>query len=74
MNILITGGSRGIGRETALALAADKDNQVIVTGRDENALRSLENEAPWENISRYIFDFSAPTSSFSAFSEHVSSL
>jgi NAD(P)-dependent dehydrogenase (short-subunit alcohol dehydrogenase family) len=74
MNILITGGSRGIGRETALSLAADKNNQILVTGRDENALRTLENEAPYENISRYIIDFSGPGCDYSTFAGHISSV
>jgi NAD(P)-dependent dehydrogenase (short-subunit alcohol dehydrogenase family) len=74
MNILITGGSRGIGRETALTLAADKNNQVLVTGRDENALRSIENEAPYGNIAGYVIDFSGPGKTYSIFTEHVSSV
>jgi NAD(P)-dependent dehydrogenase (short-subunit alcohol dehydrogenase family) len=74
MNILITGGSKGIGREVALSLASDRNNQVIVTGRDENALRKLENDAPFENISRYIIDFSEPGIRYSNFTDHVSSV
>lgn len=74
MNILITGGSRGIGRETALCLAADKNNQILITGRDENALRTIENDAPYENISRYVIDFSEPGNIYSNFAEHVSSV
>jgi NAD(P)-dependent dehydrogenase (short-subunit alcohol dehydrogenase family) len=74
MNILITGGSKGIGRETALILAADKNNQVLITGRDEYALRSIENEAPYENIFRYVIDFSEAGKTYSTFVEHVSSV
>jgi len=74
MNILITGGSRGIGRETALSLAADKNNHVIVTGRNEDSLRSLENEAPHENISRYVIDFSRQESDCSNLAGHVTSV
>jgi NAD(P)-dependent dehydrogenase (short-subunit alcohol dehydrogenase family) len=74
MNILITGGSRGIGRETALSIAADRNNRVIVTGTDENALRKLENEAPNENISRFLFDFCATGNNYSNFTEHVFSV
>jgi len=74
MNILITGGSKGIGREVAMSLAADKNNQVLVTGRDENALRSLENDAPHENISRYVIDFSEAGNTYTTFAEHVSSV
>jgi NAD(P)-dependent dehydrogenase (short-subunit alcohol dehydrogenase family) len=74
MNILITGGSRGIGRQAALCLASDSNNQVLVTGRNENALKSLENEALNDNISRYVIDFSVPGQNWTTFTEHVSSV
>lgn len=74
MNILITGGSRGIGRETAVSLAADKNNQIVITGRDKDALRNTENDAPHGNISSYVFDFNDPGGSYSTFAEHVSSV
>lgn len=38
MGALVTGGGRGIGRQTALALAGD-GHQVVVTGRSEADLR-----------------------------------
>jgi len=41
MIILINGGSKGIGRATALKMSSSADNTVIVTGRDEIALKSL---------------------------------
>jgi NAD(P)-dependent dehydrogenase (short-subunit alcohol dehydrogenase family) len=41
MNIIINGGSRGIGKETALFLAQDINNQIIVTGRNINALNAI---------------------------------
>lgn len=51
MNIIINGGSRGIGREVALLFAAERDNQIIVTGRDEQRLRLLQLECPHGNLS-----------------------
>ena len=51
MNIIITGGSKGIGRETALILAHNKDNQLLVTGRDEAALRTLAETCENGNLS-----------------------
>jgi short-subunit dehydrogenase len=51
MNIIINGGSRGIGREVALQLATDKDNQILATGRNEEKLRELMLESPGKNIS-----------------------
>ncbi|HKK40970.1 MAG TPA: SDR family oxidoreductase [Bacteroidales bacterium] len=41
MNIIINGGTRGIGRKIAEYLADDKDNSVIVTGRSTKALEEL---------------------------------
>lgn len=58
MNIIINGASRGIGRETAKYLANYRDNQILVTGRDESALKELENECINENISYLKMDLS----------------
>jgi NAD(P)-dependent dehydrogenase (short-subunit alcohol dehydrogenase family) len=41
MNIIVNGGSRGIGKEVVLLLSQDTNNQIIVTGRNEMALKSL---------------------------------
>jgi NAD(P)-dependent dehydrogenase (short-subunit alcohol dehydrogenase family) len=41
MNIIVNGGSRGIGKEVALFLAQDINNQIIAIGRDENALKTI---------------------------------
>jgi 3-oxoacyl-[acyl-carrier protein] reductase len=45
MNIIINGGSRGIGKEVALHLSQDRGNQIIVTGRDAAALKSITEAA-----------------------------
>jgi len=39
MNIIINGGSSGIGREAALLFAADRNNRIVVTGRNEERIR-----------------------------------
>ncbi len=44
MNIIITGASRGIGRETAKILATDKENKIIVIARSKDKLQSLKTE------------------------------
>ena len=41
MNIIVNGGSRGIGKEVALFLAQDINNQIIAIGRNENALKTI---------------------------------
>lgn len=46
MNIIITGASRGIGRQLALNLAGREGNRVIAIARDEEKLKSLRNELP----------------------------
>jgi short-subunit dehydrogenase len=56
MNILISGGSRGIGKETALHLAGNKDNKIIITGRNEEALRRICKNAEYQNISFILLD------------------
>lgn len=58
MNIIINGGSRGIGKEIALSLAQDINNQIIVTGRNINALNALASVSP--NIHSVKTDISVP--------------
>jgi NAD(P)-dependent dehydrogenase (short-subunit alcohol dehydrogenase family) len=56
MNILIIGGTKGIGRETAVTLARNKDNRIFVTGRNSSSLIKLSNE--FDNISTFQMDLS----------------
>jgi short-subunit dehydrogenase len=42
MNIIITGASRGIGRETALIFAKNTKNKVIVISRNKSKLQELQ--------------------------------
>lgn len=51
MNIIIIGGTKGIGKETALCFAKEKANQVLVTGRDKLALKELASGSVNGNIS-----------------------
>ena len=44
MNIIITGASRGIGRETAKIFAANKENLIIVISRNKDKLHNLKIE------------------------------
>jgi NAD(P)-dependent dehydrogenase (short-subunit alcohol dehydrogenase family) len=58
MNIIVNGGSRGIGREIVLQLSVDKDNQILVTGRNERGLKELQVECLNENVSYLRMDIS----------------
>ncbi len=44
MNIIVTGASRGIGYQTALAFAMEPGNKVIVISRNEEKLKLLRQE------------------------------
>jgi short-subunit dehydrogenase len=50
MNIIITGGTRGIGKKLAQLFAKEQNNKILVTGRHENALKSLSESAEFNNI------------------------
>jgi NAD(P)-dependent dehydrogenase (short-subunit alcohol dehydrogenase family) len=74
MNIIITGGSRGIGRDAALCLSEDKDNRILITGRNEKALREVAGSASNENISWFTVDFSKNAGQMKFLIEHINSL
>jgi NAD(P)-dependent dehydrogenase (short-subunit alcohol dehydrogenase family) len=59
MNIIVNGGSKGIGREVVLYLSADKDNQLLVTGRNAELLKELQLECPNENVTYLPMDISS---------------
>lgn len=56
MNIIVNGGTRGIGRETVINLAQNANNQIIVTGRNLQALNELS--AAHRNVITYPLDIS----------------
>jgi NAD(P)-dependent dehydrogenase (short-subunit alcohol dehydrogenase family) len=58
MNIIVNGGSGGIGREVVLQMANDRDNQIIFTGRDEEKLKEIAALCTNENVSYLRFDLS----------------
>jgi NAD(P)-dependent dehydrogenase (short-subunit alcohol dehydrogenase family) len=58
MNIIINGGSQGIGKEVVLNLSGDKNNQILVTGRNELKLKELLSKCPNENVSYLVMDIS----------------
>jgi short-subunit dehydrogenase len=71
MNILISGGSRGIGRATAMELASVETDMIIVTGRDETALKSLSEGAVNNNIKYFVLDLTERERGLVAFINHL---
>jgi NAD(P)-dependent dehydrogenase (short-subunit alcohol dehydrogenase family) len=65
MNIIINGGTRGIGKEIVNYLAQDINNQIIVTGRNEKALKSLTSK--YNNVKSIYLDISLFDSQFESF-------
>ncbi|MCJ7449085.1 MAG: SDR family oxidoreductase [Bacteroidales bacterium] len=56
MNIIVNGGTRGIGKEIVLLLAGEKSNHVLVTGRNKSALKRLSDSAVHGNIKTLSID------------------
>ncbi|MCU0455860.1 MAG: SDR family oxidoreductase [Bacteroidales bacterium] len=56
MNIIVNGGTRGIGRELVLLLAKDPGNRILATGRDSKALKRLSSGAVNGNITGITLD------------------
>jgi NAD(P)-dependent dehydrogenase (short-subunit alcohol dehydrogenase family) len=54
MNIIVNGGTRGIGREVVINLAKDNSNQIVVTGRNVKALNSLTDT--YKNVKSFCLD------------------
>jgi len=51
MNIIVNGGTRGIGREIVILLAQEKSNKILVTGRNGKILEQISSGAKHKNIS-----------------------
>jgi NAD(P)-dependent dehydrogenase (short-subunit alcohol dehydrogenase family) len=69
MNIIINGGTRGIGKELVQIMARNTDNRIIVTGRSEDSLKRLESEH--KNVSGISADMSVFDSQAVAFRRKV---
>lgn len=50
MNIIIVGGTRGIGKEITMLMSGEKNNQVVVAGRDRNSLSELVSTSIYGNV------------------------
>jgi len=44
MNIIVNGGTRGIGKEIVNILAQDISNQIFITGRNEKVLKVFQTD------------------------------
>jgi 3-oxoacyl-[acyl-carrier protein] reductase len=71
MNIIITGGTRGIGRNLAQLLAKDPNNRILVTGRQKDALKSLSDSAEFNNIITLALDLTLLTTKAQTFKKFV---
>ena len=70
MNILVNGGTRGIGKEVVIFLAQDINNKIVVTGRNEKVLRNLS--AQFQNVSAFALDLSMFDSQMESFRNAIS--
>jgi len=57
MNIIVTGGSNGIGRQVALFLSKEKSNEILITGRNSKTLIEVADAAENNNIRYLVSDF-----------------
>lgn len=58
MNVIINGGTRGIGKEIALIMSENRSSTILVTGRNGNALAQLAENSVNRNICTHITDMS----------------
>jgi short-subunit dehydrogenase involved in D-alanine esterification of teichoic acids len=58
MNIIVNGGTSGIGKEIVLFLSQDINNKIIATGRDEEAMKVISAASP--NIHTVKIDLALP--------------
>ena len=64
MNIIVNGGTRGIGRELVIKLSHDSSNQIIVTGRNEKSLKSFSSVS--DNIHAVQMDIASPAKDYNS--------
>ena len=74
MNIIITGGSNGIGKQIALCLSMDKNNNVLITGRNYKSLIEVADSVKNKNIRYLVSDFSKLHSAPEVFKNQVKSV
>jgi short-subunit dehydrogenase len=72
MNIIVNGGTRGIGKEVVLLLADDKSKEVLVTGRNKSALKRLSDSSLHGNIKTISIDLTDLDNHLETFKKGVS--
>ncbi len=73
MNIIITGASKGIGKETAIRLARNGNNHILAVSRSESLLQKLSDESELNNISYIATDLNESLKSPESFVKKVDS-
>ncbi len=71
MNILINGGSKGIGREVAKIMSSDRDNQILITGRDEHAMKEFSDSITNENVTYLVMNLANMERSIDSIKNHI---
>lgn len=71
MNIIVNGGTRGIGKEVVTFLAGDINNNILATGRSEKSLTLLSES--FKNVKTYKLDLALFESQSKKFFDFVSS-
>ena len=71
MNIIVNGGSKGIGREIVLHMSGDKNNQILVTGRNTENLKELVSECRNDNVAYISVDLSVIDKEIRAIKNHI---
>jgi len=71
MNIIVIGGSRGIGKEIAVLMSQDSKKKVIVTGRNESSLNNIVKNSIHRNIYSITSDLSRFDEQAESFREQV---
>lgn len=71
MKIVVNGGTRGIGKAVVIHLANNKENQIIVTGRNSTSLQQLS--AEHNNVQPFVMDLSESKSGFAGYRDFISS-
>ncbi len=70
LNIIVNGGTRGIGKEVVKYLAKDINHKIVVTGRNEKVLEGLSDE--YKNVKSFTLDMAAYQSNNKPFMDMIS--